>query len=263
VIRALLVDDEDIARERLRQMLGSIKDVEVVGEAADGEEAIQKTLELQPDLLLLDIQMPGASGLEVAACLPRPRPKIVFCTAFDTYAVKAFELHAIDYLLKPVSLHRLAQAIERIRRRTLRDADGDVDRLTRAVPGAGARLLARCGGRYKVIPQREVLYFSSEEGLTKLHTRDRAYALEPTLSDLEERLDAAVFFRLSRSVVVKLESVAEVRPLVGGTADVVLNNGAILEVSRRRVRDLLDRLGGTLNPPPPSIGSPPAASRPE
>jgi len=142
VIRALLVDDEDIARERLRQMLGSIQDVEVAGEAADGEEAIQKTLELQPDLLLLDIQMPGASGLEVAACLPRPRPKIVFCTAFDTYAVKAFELHAIDYLLKPVSLHRLAQAIERIRQRALRDADSDVDRLTRAVPAASARLLA-------------------------------------------------------------------------------------------------------------------------
>jgi len=119
-------------------------------------------VELQPDLLLLDIQMPGVSGLEVAACLPRPRPKIVFCTAFDTYAVKAFELHAVDYLLKPVSLHRLAQAIERIRRRAPNDADDDVDRLTRAVPGASARLLARCGGRYKVVPQREVLYFSSE-----------------------------------------------------------------------------------------------------
>jgi two-component system LytT family response regulator len=162
MIRALLVDDEDIARERLRQMLSSIADVEVVGEAADGEEAIQKTLELRPDLLLLDIQMPGVSGLEVAACLPQPRPKIVFCTAFDAYAVKAFELHAIDYLLKPVSLHRLAQAIDRIRQRALRDADDDVDRLTRAVPGASARLLVRYGARYKVIPQRDVLYFSSE-----------------------------------------------------------------------------------------------------
>jgi len=112
MIRALVVDDEDIARERLCQMLASIADLEVAGEAADGEEAIQKTLELRPDLLLLDIQMPGVSGIEVAACLPRPRPQIVFCTAFDAYAVKAFELHAIDYLLKPASLHRLAQAIE-------------------------------------------------------------------------------------------------------------------------------------------------------
>jgi two-component system LytT family response regulator len=263
MIRALLVDDEDIARERLRQLLSSIADLEVIGEAADGEEAIQKTVELQPDLLLLDIQMPGVSGLEVAACLPRPRPKIVFCTAFDTYAVKAFELHAVDYLLKPVSLHRLAQAIERIRRRAPNDADDDVDRLTRAVPGASARLLARCGGRYKVVPQREVLYFSSEGGLTRLHTRDRAHVLEPTLSDLEERLDAALFFRLSRATIVNLESVTEVRPLIGGTADVVLTNGATLEVSRRRVRELLERLGGRLNAPPPLIGSPPAASRPE
>jgi two-component system LytT family response regulator len=257
MIRALLVDDEDIARERLRQLLGSIADLEVVGEAADGEEAIQKTLELRPDLLLLDIQMPGVSGLEVAACLPRPRPKIVFCTAFDTYAVKAFELHAMDYLLKPVSLHRLAQSIERIRQRALRDAEDDVDRLTRAASGAGARLLARCGGRYKVIPQRDVLYFSSEDGLTRLHTRERAYVLEPTLGDLEERLDAVHFFRLSRAVIVKLDCVTEVRPLVGGTADVVLNNGATLEVSRRRVRDLLDRLGGSLNPVPPPPGSRP------
>ncbi len=257
MIRALLVDDEDIARERLRQMLGSIPDLEVAGEAADGEEAIQKTVELRPDLLLLDIQMPGVSGLEVAACLPQPRPKIVFCTAFDTYAVKAFELHAIDYLLKPVSLHRLAQAIERIRQRTLRDADGDVDRLTRAVPGASMRLLARCGSRYKVIPQPEVLYFSSEGGLTRLHTRDRAYVLEPTLADLEERLDVAVFFRLSRAVIVKLDSVTEVRPMIGGTADVVLNNGATLEVSRRRVKELLERLGGALSASPPSTGAQP------
>ena len=253
-IRALLVDDEDIARERLRQMLASIADVGVVGEAADGEEAIQKTLELQPDLMLLDIQMPGVSGLEVAACLPQPRPKIVFCTAFDTYAVKAFELHAIDYLLKPVSLHRLAEAIERIRQKAAADSDGDVDRLTRAVPGAGARLLARCGGHYKVVPRRDVLHFSSEGGLTKLHTRDRAYLLDPTLSDLEERLDAALFFRLSRASIVSPESIAEVRPLMGGTADVMLTNGATLEVSRRRVRELLDRLGGGLNPSPPQPG---------
>jgi len=207
--------------------------------------------------------MPGVSGLEVAACLPQPRPKIIFCTAFDTHAVKAFELHAIDYLLKPVSLHRLAQAIERTGKRALRDADNDVDRLTHAVPGAGARLLARCGGRFKVIPQRDVLYFSSEEGLTRLHTRDRAYVLEPTLSDLEERLDTALFFRLSRAVIVKLDSVTEVRPLIGGTADVVLNNGATLEVSRRRVRDLLERLGGSLNLSPPPPDPPPPASRPE
>jgi two-component system LytT family response regulator len=263
MIRTLVVDDEDIARERLRQMLTSIPDVEVVGEAADGEGAIQMTVELRPDLLLLDIQMPGVGGLEVAACLPHPRPKIVFCTAFDMYAVKAFELHAIDYLLKPVSLHRLAQAIERIRQRELHDADDDVDRLTRAVPAASLRLLARCGGRYKVIPQREVLYFSSEGGLTKLHTRDRGYVLEPTLSDLEERLDAAAFFRISRAAIVKLDSVAEVRPQAGGTADVVLNNGATLEVSRRRVRELLERLGGGLNLSPPFIGSPPPTSRPE
>jgi len=120
----------------------------------------------------------------------------------------------------------------------------------------GARLLARCGDRYKVIPQREALYFSSEGGLTRLHTRERGYVLEPTLSDLEGRLDSGLFFRLSRAAIVRLDAITEVRPLIGGTADIVLNNGATLEVSRRRVRELLERLGSGLNPlaPPPAAG---------
>ncbi len=103
MMRVMLVDDEQAARERLRQMLEPMPGLEIVGEAADGEEAIRKVVELHPDLLLLDIQMPGCSGLEVAACLPAPRPEIVFCTAFDQYAVDAFEINAVDYLLKPVN----------------------------------------------------------------------------------------------------------------------------------------------------------------
>ncbi len=102
MIRVMLVDDEQAARERLRQLLAPIPGLEIVGEAADGEQAIERIVQLRPDLVLLDIQMPGCTGLEVAACLPAPRPRIIFCTAFDQYAVDAFELHAVDYLLKPV-----------------------------------------------------------------------------------------------------------------------------------------------------------------
>jgi DNA-binding LytR/AlgR family response regulator len=244
MIRVLVVDDEQPARERLRELLYAIAELEVVGEAADGEEAIQKVVELRPDLVLLDIQIPGISGLEVAACLPSPRPKIIFCTAFDQYAVDAFELHAMDYLLKPVNRTRLAHAIERIREEDPLKTETDIDRVIRELPLANTRLLARCGDRYRVVPQREVVYFSSEGGLTRGHTRDREYVLDPTLNDLEERLDTAIFFRVSRAAIVNLDSVVEVRPLIGGTADVALNTGAILEVSRRRVRDLLERLGG-------------------
>jgi two-component system, LytTR family, response regulator len=239
MIRTILVDDEQAARERLRQMLGPIPGLEIVGEAADGEEAIQKVAELAPDLLLLDIQMPGCSGLEVAASLPSPRPRIVFCTAFDQYAVDAFEMHAVDYLLKPVSRVRLARAIEHVR-----GVGVDVEPALKALRGRTTRLLARGGDRYRVIPRQEVVYLVSDGGLTKLCTRERSYVLDPTLNDLEERLDPACFFRVSRAAIVNLDCVSEVLPLAGGLADVVLTTGVRLEVSRRRLKELLDRLAG-------------------
>lgn len=250
MIRVLIVDDEEPARDRLRQLLSAIPSVEVAGEAADGEQALVRVAELSPDLVLLDIQMPGLTGLEIAACLPQPRPKIVFCTAFDQYAVDAFELHAVDYLLKPVSRVRLARAIEWASRRERAEAEDELDRLTRTIPGKAVRLLARCGDRYRVIPQSEVVYFSSDGGLTRLHTRDRQYVLDPTLNELERRMDPGLFFRISRSAVVNLDCVCEVRPLEAGIADVTLNTGKSLEVSRRRLRELLERLSNS----PPKAG---------
>ncbi|MGE5646113.1 MAG: LytR/AlgR family response regulator transcription factor [Acidobacteriota bacterium] len=242
--RAFLVDDEEYARERLRQLLSAAPDVEIVGEAANGEQALAGIADLRPDLVLLDIQMPGASGLEVAACLPRPRPKIIFCTAFDQYAVDAFELNAVDYLLKPVNRVRLFQAIERLRDRPAHEAEADLDRVAAAVRGKCTRLLARSGDRYHVIPQRDVVYFSSDGGLTRLNTRDRQYILEPALNDLQERLEPENFFRVSRCAIVNLNAVTEVCMMIGGTAEVALKTGTRLEVSRRRVKELLDRLGG-------------------
>jgi two-component system LytT family response regulator len=244
MIRILLVDDEQAARERLRQMLGLIPGLEIVGEAADGEEALQKVAELHPDLLLLDIQMPGCSGLEVAACLPAPRPKIVFCTAFDQYAVDAFEMHAVDYLLKPVNRVRLARAIERVRHADSPSTGSEVERALQTLRARNTRLLARYGDGYRVVPRQEVVYFLSDGGLTKLCTRERSYVLDPTLNDLEERLDPAFFFRVSRAAIVNLDCVTEVLPLAGGLAEVVLNTGLRLEVSRRRLKDLLERLAG-------------------
>ncbi len=141
MIRTVIVDDEAPARDRLRQMLGTIGDVQVVGEAQDGEQALQRIEGLRPDLVFLDIQMPGRNGLEVAATLPAPRPRIIFCTAFDQYAVKAFDLHALDYLLKPVNRARLAAAVERVRRPMLeqqawrREIETATDVQVRMFPG--------------------------------------------------------------------------------------------------------------------------------
>jgi two-component system LytT family response regulator len=244
MIRTMLVDDEQAARERLRQMLGLIPGLEIVGEAADGEEALQKVAELHPDLLLLDIQMPGCSGLEVAACLPAPRPKIVFCTAFDQYAVDAFEMHAVDYLLKPVNRVRLARSIERVRRDDSPEAGAAVERALHSLRARNTRLLARCGDGYRVIPQQEAVCFLSDGGLTKLCTRERSYGFDPTLNDLEDRLNPAFFFRVSRAAIVNLDCVSEVLPQAGGMADVILHTGLRLEVSRRRLKELLERLSG-------------------
>lgn len=244
VLRVLIVDDEPVARDRLRQLLRPFEDLLVVGEAEDGEQAIEKILELHPDLLFLDIQMPGCSGLEVVASLPSPRPRVVFCTAFDQYAIEAFELHAVDYLLKPVSRARLAKAIEHARNLTPEKGDDSLNRVAGGDRMYPRRFLAKRGSKYRVIPQGEVCYFASEEGLTKLCTREHEYWIQPSLADLESRLNPALFFRLSRSSIVNLNEVVEVIPLTGGHGEVVLKSGTRLEVSRRRLKDLMDTLEG-------------------
>ena len=242
VIRVLVVDDEPAARERLCQLLAAHDDLEVAGEAEDGEQAMQQIVELRPDLVFLDIQMPGCSGIEVAASLPSPWPRIIFCTAFDQYAVDAFELHAVDYLLKPVSRARLAEAVERVRGLSDREAEASVENAGEVADVYPKRFLAKRGTRYHVVPKDDVAYFESEEGLTKLRTAEHNYWMPLTLSELETRLDPAGFFRISRAAIVNLDAVTEVVPDVGGNGKVRLNNGEVLDVSRRRFKTLITRL---------------------
>lgn len=244
MIRVLVVDDEQPARERLRELLGAFQEVQIVGEADCGEQAIERINQLRPDLVLLDIQMPGCNGLEVAASLVSPRPRIIFCTAFEQYAVDAFELAAADYLLKPVSRVRLAEALGRVQKRDNLQADADVDRVMRRPRMTPTRFLGRRGSRFVVIPQGDVVYLGSEGGLTKLHTTNQHYVMEPSLNDFDCRLDPGVFFRVSRTAIVNLGYVAEVDAQAGGYGEVVLKNGVRLEVSRRRWRLLLAKLQG-------------------
>ncbi|MBA3887083.1 MAG: response regulator [Acidobacteria bacterium] len=240
LIRTLIVDDEQPARDRLRRLLAEFPDVEIAGEAADGEEAMERIAAIRPSVVFLDIQMPGASGLEVAASLAEPRPHVVFCTAFDQHAVDAFELHAIDYLLKPVSRARLEKALDRVRQSGL--PNPGLERLAVGGGSAPARFLARQGSAYRVVLAREVLAFVSEDGETKLLAAGQHYWMNPTLNDLEARLDARQFFRISRAAIVHLDAVKMVEPTVGGHGDVVLRDGSRLEVSRRRFKDLTERL---------------------
>ena len=238
VLRTLVVDDEELARERLKVLLEAFGDIEVIGEASDGEEAIERIVELRPDLVFLDIQMPGCSGIEVAASLPAGSPVIVFCTAYDQYAIEAFEVSAVEYLLKPVSRVRLSKAVERVR--GTRESDRGIEQAVRSV--TPARFLGKRGNRYRVIPRKSVLYFCSEGGLTQLWTHERYYWMEPALTELENRLAGVGFYRISRQALVNLGGVAEIIPLIGGHGQVKLTNGKVLDVSRRRMKALLEEL---------------------
>jgi two-component system, LytTR family, response regulator len=242
VLRTLLVDDEQPARDRLRQLLAGSPAIDIVGEAEDGVQAIERIGELSPDLVLLDIQMPGCSGLEVAASLGRPRPAIIFCTAFDQYAVDAFELHAVDYLLKPVNRARLQAALERVGQLRVIEREHQIDRVSRLEQVSPARFLARKGARFRVVPRAEVVAFTFHEGLTRLHTANEQLWMQPTLAALARRLDTDTFFQVSRTAIVSLDAVREARPLTDGTGEVVLTNGLTIVVARRRWRALMEKL---------------------
>ena len=235
MIRAVLVDDEEPARDRLRALLSEIGTVRVVGVAGDAEEALQQISQSRPNLVLLDIQMPGCSGMDVAASMPSPRPKIVFSTAFEEYAV--------DYLLKPISSVRLAKAVQRARDLLVTSEEGSLEKASHAVGGYPARFLAKHGSRYQVVPADAVLLFTSEGGLTQLRTAEQRYWKQPSLTELDTRLDPARFFRVSRSDIVNLDAVREVKPVPGGHGAAKLSNGLRVEVSRRRLKTLMDRLG--------------------
>ena len=244
MIRVLIVDDEAPARARLRQMLASHADVEVAGEAETGVQAMERVAELKPDAILLDIQMPGCSGIDVAACLPEPRPHVIFCTAYDQHAVDAFELHAVDYLLKPISRVRLSEALDRVRSLSASARESTLDRAVRTQHSVPARFLVKNAAHYLVVGEARVLYFASEEGLTRLVSDGGQYWMDPTLNELEQRLAPNRFCRISRAALINLNAVAEVHPLPGGSGEVLLKNGQRLEVSRRRFRELLQALEG-------------------
>ena len=244
MMRVLIVDDEAPARARLRQMLAAHADLEIAGEAETGVQAMEMALALRPDLLLLDIQMPGSSGIDVAACLPEPRPHVIFCTAYDQHAVDAFELHAVDYLLKPISRARLAQALDRVRARSAEAGERGLDEAIRRGSAAPARFLVENAGRYLVVGEARVTYFASEDGLTRMVAEDGQYWMDPTLNELEARLNPARFFRISRAAMISLNAVSEVFPMPGGSGEVLLKSGQRLEVSRRRFREVLQALEG-------------------
>lgn len=247
MMRALIVDDEAPARDKLRRWLGEQADVEIAGEAADGLAAADAIARLQPDVVFLDIQMPGLNGLEVAAQLePETAPLVVFVTAHDEHAIKAFELDAADYLLKPYDKDRLRKALDRLRGRSA-GAGNPAVRVARSQTGSSERLLVPREDRaegLQLIDAASILWLEADDNYVHVHTAQAKYLLRRTLADLLVQLGEQRFVRIHKSAAVNLAEVKTLSPLFKGDHEITLRGGAVLRLSRRYKDELFRLLRG-------------------
>jgi two-component system LytT family response regulator len=247
MVRALVVDDEAPARRRIRRLLASEDGVVVVGECGDGASAIAMIEAVGPDLVFLDVQMPERDGFEVVKAIPRTKlPAILFVTAYDQYALRAFDVHAVDYLLKPFTGERFRTALARARERiSRRAADAGLATLAatlRSRPDYLTRLPIRSAGRTVFVEMGAVDWLEAADNYVRLHVQQREYLARETLGSLEARLDPERFVRIHRSVIVRIDRIAETRPTSHGDAEVVLRDGNKLTVSRTWRELLRERL---------------------
>lgn len=252
-MKCMIVDDEEPARARMRRLLAAHPDLEVAGEARDGLEALRKMEELRPDLLFLDIELPGLAGFEVLRSLPRdlPAPLVIFVTGYDQHALAAFEANALAYLLKPVEPERLAQAVDRARRLAAGSGERarEGDRL-RKIADESAQMLrqvvCRKRDRMLLLPPEQILWFQVENGIVKAHTADDTFWVNSQLSDLESGLPAELFFRARREVLVNVARIKEIRPYFkSGFLLIMADTGATeIAVSERQAKLFRQRIPG-------------------
>lgn len=259
-IRVLIVDDEMLARQRIEDLLAAEPGVEIVGQADTGDAAVAAIRSLRPDLLFLDIQMPGKTGLEVVREVgPEAMPATIFVTAYNQHALTAFDLAAVDYLVKPFDDERFEQAFRRARRLVeLREVGRLSDQLlqllqaTRAEPGPPPappqpeyleRIAVEMRGQVRVVPTAELDFVTASGPYAEIHAGDRKYVIRERMQTLEERLDPAHFVRIHRSIIVRLDRIEALLRGAGGDYAVRLKSGVKLKVSRGRFEELEERMG--------------------
>jgi two-component system, LytTR family, response regulator len=250
-MRIIIADDESLARDKLRLMLKSEPDVQVVAECQDGSETIRALGAHKPDLLMLDIKMPDLDGFEVLSKVPgADMPMVIFTTAYDRHAVKAFEAHALDYLLKPFDHERLHQAVDRARAEILKEKDRDatqriLDYLSETErSGAGRRLIVKAGGRVVFLSFDEIDWVEAAANYVRIFVGKQAYLLRRGIGEIAERLDPAQFIRIHRSAIVNVQKIKELQPVNSGEYIVVLKDGKELSCSRgyrSGLQQLVDR----------------------
>ena len=242
-MRVLIVDDEQPARDRLRRLLAQQAGIAAIDEACDGIAALARIEACRPDALFLDIAMPELSGIELAASLPDPAPAIVFVTAYDQYAIQAFDAGAIDYLLKPFDAARLARAVQRLQERRLVVAGAQPDAAAQAWPALPLhQLLVSERGAMRVVPVAEIGWIESADNYVALHTPAGSPLLRQTLGGLTDRL-APAFVRRHRRAAVQVAWIERVVPLDKGDCELVLRGGARVPCSRQYRAAVLERLG--------------------
>jgi len=248
-IRAVIVDDEELARQILREFLSSHPEIELVAECANGFEAVKAVAELKPDLVFLDIQMPKLDGFEVLELIGN-ETAVVFVTAHDNFAIRAFEVHAVDYLMKPVGASRFEAALKRAKERLETKAPSNA--VSAAELAAAARppaqylerIPVRDGARVFIIPVAKLDYVEAQDDYVALASDGKKHLKQQTIASLETALDPSRFLRVHRSYIVNLERVAKIEPYSKDSHVAVLSNGAQLPVSRAgyaRLREFLDR----------------------
>jgi two-component system, LytTR family, response regulator len=244
-MRAFIVDDEAPARAKLRLWLAGQPDVEITGEFADGMSAAQAIIAAAPDVVFLDVQMPGLSGLEVAAQLePEDAPLLVFVTAYDAHALAAFDLNAVDYLLKPYDEDRFRRALDRVRERLQSPGQpATTVRAARTHVGVSDRLLVPAGGGLRLIDCASVHALEADDNYVHVHTADRQYLLRRTLHDLLQQLGEQRFVRIHKSTAVNIAEIDSLAPLFKGDYELRLRSGKLLRLSRRYAANLFSRTG--------------------
>jgi two-component system LytT family response regulator len=233
-MRLAIVDDEELARKLLREYLSGFDDVEVVAECANGFEAVKAVTELKPDLMLLDIQMPRLDGFEVLELVGR-EVGVIFVTAFDKYALRAFEVHAVDYLLKPFTSERLREALNRARSRLETKATIQPSQLVASARPAGShleRIAIRDGANVHVIPVSRVDYVEAQDDYVCFRSEGKQYLKQQTLSEVESALDPAVFVRIHRSFILNIDRLAKLELYAKDSHAAILRDGTRLAVSR-------------------------------
>jgi len=247
MIQVVMADDEVLARQKLRLLLREERDIEVVGECASATETIELVRLVKPNILFLDIRMPGMDGFDVVGALVSDAqllmPAIIFTTAYDQYALRAFEVHAADYLLKPFTAERLHSAIHRVRERALASESAlGTNGISGDALGPSMRIVFKSRGRILFLPVEEIRWVVAEENYVRLCTAQDTHLLRETMSHLEARLDPQMFLRVHRSYIVNLNHVKEVRTEHNGESVVVMNDGQKLAMSRGYRSRILESL---------------------